>query len=98
MWSSDSENNHQWQHFVRQCINFNFVSLFEYNEHFRFGLSAIAVEKLLHDIGHILHYPTHRSNALSARNQLLTALHWLGNGACMAFLNLQFVEQCILWS
>jgi hypothetical protein len=82
MWSSDSdsdgENNNQRRRFVKQRINFNFVSLFEYNERFR--LSAIAVEELLHDIGHIVHYPTNRSSALSARNQLLIALHWLGNG------------------
>jgi hypothetical protein len=82
MWSSDSdsdgENNHQRRRFVKQHINFNFVSLFEYNERFR--LNAIAVEELLRDIGHILHHPTNRSSALSARNQLLIALHWLGNG------------------
>jgi hypothetical protein len=81
MWSSDSssdgENNHQQQHFVRQRINFNFVSLFEDNEHFR--LSTTTVE-LLHDIGHILYHSTNRSNAVSARNHLLISLHWLGNG------------------
>ena len=62
----------------KEIINFQFNTVFEYNERFR--LSAIEVEEILFDIGYRLEHPTNSSKALSAKHQLVTTLHWLRNG------------------
>jgi hypothetical protein len=50
-------------------VHLNYLLLFEYNERIYFG--AMAVEEMLHDL---LHHQTKRSNALSARKELLISL------------------------
>jgi len=51
---------------------------FDFNERFR--LTATKMESILLTIGPRLQHSTERSHAISARNQLIMALRWLGTG------------------
>lgn len=62
----------------RQRINFNFVSLYEFNERFR--MTSQKLEELLQLIGLGLVRVTNRSQPLSTKLQLCIALHWMGTG------------------
>lgn len=79
--SSDSEDEiahrRRRRHF-RERINFGF-GINEFQEKFR--LSASAAEYVLRLIAGDIEFDTHRNQALSPEMQLLTTLHFLGNGA-----------------
>lgn len=82
--SSSSEDDEYYavrrrRKIFRPRINNNFISFYEYNERFR--MSSIALESLLGDIGAHLQYGTGKSGALSPKQQLCAALHFLGTGA-----------------
>lgn len=66
------------QRTFRERSNIYFVTHYEYNERFR--MSSLKVEELLQGIGHLLRHPTKRNKALTPKQQLCIALHWLGNG------------------
>ncbi|XP_039299968.1 putative nuclease HARBI1 [Nilaparvata lugens] len=83
LFSSSSEEDDQVQvarkrKNYRERINFNFDTIYEFNERFR--LSPLKLEEILNEIGPIISHPTRRSYALSSKMQLCIALHWLGNG------------------
>lgn len=73
----DVFNSRRCRHF-RERINFGF-DIGEFQEKFR--LSAAAAEYLLRLIADDLLHDTFRNRALSPQEQLLTALHFLGNGS-----------------
>lgn len=62
----------------RDRINFSVLQNFNFKECFR--LNQIQVDFLLNKVGDKIEHNTQRSHALSAENQLLLCLHWLGNG------------------
>jgi len=62
----------------RQRINYNQLQDFTFKEKFRLRKSE--VEFVLEHIGQILRYRTTKNKALTPEQQLLTTLHWLGNG------------------
>lgn len=80
MWSSSSESDDELENncVYKNRINFQFNNGFKFNERFRLG--PVEVEELLVDIGYRLEHPTNKSKAMSVKHQLLTTLHWLGNG------------------
>ena len=57
---------------------------FEINDHpatiETFRLSKTQIEHVLSIVGHQLQYDSARNNALSPLQQVLSTLHWLGNG------------------
>ncbi|XP_050340600.1 putative nuclease HARBI1 [Bactrocera neohumeralis] len=62
----------------RDRINFLGLQNFNFKEYF--CLNPIQADFLLNNVGQKLEHNTQRSHALSAENQLLLCLHWLGNG------------------
>jgi hypothetical protein len=74
---SDSESQPK-KKIYKERINFSKLGEFEFKEKFR--LSAEEVEFVLSKIGSRLEHKTQKNKALSPNQQLLTALHWLGNG------------------
>lgn len=62
----------------RERINFGFVSAYEFNERFR--MSPRKLETLLLEIGPLLAHET-KGGALSPKQQISIALHWLGSGS-----------------
>lgn len=80
--SSDSDdelhNRRRRRRVFKPRVNMDFVTLFEYNERFR--MSSIKLQGLLEDIGNHLEHQTNRNYALSAKQQISIALHWLGSG------------------
>uniref|UniRef100_A0A8D8QP82 Nuclease HARBI1 n=1 Tax=Cacopsylla melanoneura TaxID=428564 RepID=A0A8D8QP82_9HEMI len=77
---NDDEPPRQLQQRVyRPRINFNPTSDFVFNERFR--VRRTVFEEILGEIGEELEPDTNRSQSLSARQQILLTLHWLGNGA-----------------
>ncbi|XP_055838400.1 putative nuclease HARBI1 [Episyrphus balteatus] len=62
----------------RERINFELMSYHSFNEKFRISFSVC--EELLRYIGPSLEHETNRNHALSAKQQILIGLHWLGNG------------------
>lgn len=81
MWSSDSDEDIVEERVFRERINFEVQNEFCFNEKFR--VNPATMEDLLIEIGPRLERPTNRNNALSAKHQLLMALHWVGNGGQM---------------
>lgn len=81
--SSDEDNDNEIprrrRKMYRPRINWEFGSQFEYKERFR--MSSQKLEALLADLGPHLNHPTNKSGALSAKQQLCIALHWLGSGS-----------------
>jgi hypothetical protein len=84
MYDSSSEEEIQEVILVRRQTNFRlrtnfrFHAEYEFNERFR--LRAENIETILNEIGERLQHPTRRNKALAPQQQLLIALHWLGNG------------------
>jgi hypothetical protein len=84
MYDSSSEEEIQEVILVRRQrnfrlrTNFHFYAEYEFNERFR--LRAENIETILNEIGERLQHPTRRNKALAPQQQLLIALHWLGNG------------------
>ena len=62
----------------KQYINFNYPSDREFVERFRMRPSEI--DFVLSKIGPSIQHPTPKNKALSPRQQILIALHFLGNG------------------
>lgn len=82
---SSSENENRFRRrrrrrrrIFRERINFG-LQIDEFQEKFR--ISPAAAEYVLSLIGEDLAYETFRNHALSPEKQLLTTLHFLGNGA-----------------
>jgi len=63
----------------KERINYNDLYGVEFKEKFR--LRPEEVDFVLTRIGAHIQHETTRNNALSPKNQLLTVLHWLGNGS-----------------
>lgn len=75
LFGNDDEsetNNHIVNTRINYQLNNNTVEYFH--------LNAMQIENILERIGEHLVYPSARNNALSPLQQLLTTLHWLGNG------------------
>ncbi|KAJ3654353.1 hypothetical protein Zmor_013546 [Zophobas morio] len=62
----------------RPRINFNFITIFEFNQRFR--STSLKLEELVNIIGAPLQHETGRNHALSSRQQVQVALHWFGTG------------------
>jgi len=84
MTSSESEDHSDQEYAPRRNkvfrprINFENFEGFEFKERFRMAFDE--VEFVLQKIGHHLRHPTSQNQALTPKQQLLTTLHWLGNG------------------
>ena len=82
--SSEDEEPNRWQvnrrrKIFRPRINFNFQTSVKHTERFR--MSAEKLDLLLNEIGPLLLHNTSKSGALTPKQQLSVALHWLGCGA-----------------
>jgi hypothetical protein len=75
---SDGENEPRRKKIFRKRINFTFGTEQQFLERFRIGTEEF--EFLLNKIGQLLQHKTTKNKALSPKHQLLTTLHWLGNG------------------
>ncbi|CAG7817905.1 unnamed protein product [Allacma fusca] len=78
LYSSDDEGAVRQVKEYRPRINFEVANPFCLKEKFR--LSSTDVEQVLEQTGIYLHHETPKNHALSPEQQLLIALHWLGNG------------------
>lgn len=77
---SEDEGPCRRQRTFRDRINYEGITdPFKFKEKFR--MSATAAEEILTRIGGELRHQTLRNKALTPKQQLLLALHWLGNGS-----------------
>jgi hypothetical protein len=63
----------------KERVNFSKFGEFQFKESFR--LTSEEVEFVLEKIGHRIKHKTSKNYALTPQQQLLTALHWMGNGS-----------------
>lgn len=77
--SSESSDDEIEIRVYKQRVNFHNLNLFEFKECFR--ITPTQADYILEKIGPMLEPRTKRSLALSAKEQLLLCLHWIGNGA-----------------
>jgi hypothetical protein len=78
--SSDDSDSEQpkVKKVYRERINFRNLTDFCFKEKFR--LSTEEIEYVLEKVGSKLVHKTNKNKALTPEQQLLTALHWMGNG------------------
>ena len=81
VWFSDSEDDEREPRRARTFrprINFDFGAVYEYNERFRMSFEKLT--NLVERLEPVLRRASERNHALSAKNCVQIALHWLGNG------------------
>lgn len=78
IYSSEDSDEERPRRNFKTRINFVDLSDFQFKEYFR--LNTIEVETVLNYIGNDIKHLTGKSKALVPKHQLLTTLHWLGNG------------------
>lgn len=76
--SSDSDEEPK-KRVYKNRVNFHNLTLSQFQEYFR--ITSTQADYILERIGPMLEPNTKRSLSLSAKEQLLICLHWLGNGA-----------------
>lgn len=81
--SSDSDGEQNIPRRERQFLQrINFTQITDPQEYLqKFRVSAQTMQFLLERLGETLRYNTNRNYALSPEQQLMVALHWLGNGS-----------------